>query len=201
MSTGAAGRNRPTRTTKPGPVLADPNNTAQPEIPSHRAIIANDIPRTQPTESATPQSNPSLETPTPSQPPSSSSDGTSSPAPSGTNKRTSALTEADGDNQQRQSKHSHHSVQINGKYSVGPRNRLQLFCIDEIDSERMHVDVHVIEIDSGNEDEKKNSDPTADIKEFFVDVPPRSPSDKKRRVQCVSCRYVLFSSFFFDILC
>jgi hypothetical protein len=52
----------------------------------------------------------------------------------------------------------------------------------------MHADVHVENISSGseNEAEKKNSDPTLDLKNFFKEV-PRSSGDKKAKVKCGCC--------------
>jgi hypothetical protein len=52
----------------------------------------------------------------------------------------------------------------------------------------MHADVHVEEISSGGEDEaeKKNPDPTLDLKHFFEQV-PRSSGDKKVKVKCECC--------------
>jgi hypothetical protein len=53
----------------------------------------------------------------------------------------------------------------------------------------MHTDVHVEEIlSSGNENEveKKNPDPTLDLKHFFEQV-PRSSGDKKVKVKCGCC--------------
>ena len=52
----------------------------------------------------------------------------------------------------------------------------------------MHADVHVEEISSGSGDdaEKKNHDPTLDLKHFFEQV-PRSSGDKKVKVKCACC--------------
>ena len=48
----------------------------------------------------------------------------------------------------------------------------------------MHVDVHVSEISSKGENKKKkkkNKDPTADLKHFFMEV-PQVPGNKKGHV-------------------
>ena len=52
----------------------------------------------------------------------------------------------------------------------------------------MHADVHIENISSGSEDEaeKKNQDPTLDLKHFFEKV-PRSSGDKKAKVKCICC--------------
>lgn len=52
----------------------------------------------------------------------------------------------------------------------------------------MHADVQVEEISSGSEDEaeKKNQDPTFDLKHFFKNV-PRSSGDKKAKVKSECC--------------
>ena len=52
----------------------------------------------------------------------------------------------------------------------------------------MHADVQVEQISSGSEDEaeKKNTDPTLDLKHFFEQV-PRSSGDKKAKVKCGCC--------------
>jgi hypothetical protein len=56
----------------------------------------------------------------------------------------------------------------------------------------MHVDVLVEEISSGSEDEaeKKNQDPTLDLKHFFEQVARSSgdtTSSKKAKVKCTCC--------------
>jgi hypothetical protein len=53
----------------------------------------------------------------------------------------------------------------------------------------MHVDVHIPEISSREEDpsaKKKNKDPTADLKHFFKEATPIAGSNKARS-QCTSC--------------
>jgi hypothetical protein len=53
----------------------------------------------------------------------------------------------------------------------------------------MHVDIHVEDISIGSEDkaEKKNQDPSLDLKHFFEQV-PRSSGDKKAKVKCECCK-------------
>ena len=52
----------------------------------------------------------------------------------------------------------------------------------------MHADVHVEKISSESEEEteRKNQDPTIDLKHFFKPV-PRSSGDKKAKVKCECC--------------
>ena len=60
----------------------------------------------------------------------------------------------------------------------------------------LHADVSIISIDDVDDprDERLNkTDPTADIREFFIAVPP-GPGETKTRMKCNLCAYV--SSFF-----
>lgn len=57
----------------------------------------------------------------------------------------------------------------------------------------MHADVQVEEISNAEEEtlaEKKNQDPIIDLKHFFKEV-PRSSGDKKAKVKCECCEWVL----------
>ena len=60
----------------------------------------------------------------------------------------------------------------------------------------MHADIHIENISSGSEDEaeKKNQDPTLDLKHFFKKV-PWSSGDKKAKVKCICCKWVWVSIF------
>jgi len=66
----------------------------------------------------------------------------------------------------------------------------------------MHDDVHVQSIDESDDDEDartlNKTRPTADTEEFFKPVAlSEKPvkGDKKKRVKCMPCAYVLYSSF------
>ena len=66
----------------------------------------------------------------------------------------------------------------------------------------MHDDVHIQSIDDEDDDEDartlNKSRPTADTEEFFKPVAlSEKPvkGDKKKRVKCMPCAYVLYSSF------
>jgi len=73
---------------------------------------------------------------------------------------------------------------------------------DNVDTDGMHNDVHIQSIDESDDDEDaqtlNKTQATADTKEFFKPVAlSEKPvkGNKKRRVKCMPCAYVLYSSF------
>jgi hypothetical protein len=65
----------------------------------------------------------------------------------------------------------------------------------------MHADVHVQDIGESDDDQATSTlnrtRPTADTEEFFqlVSLADKVKGDKKKRVKCMPCAYVLYSSF------
>lgn len=191
MTTPTASRSG--RVFKPAAAITNPNRNDEPHVTSvHRAVAAAAQAAQNRTDASDQQTQPRITTPQPTI--------STTPASIHNNKRpTPSITTTDDENEHEKD---------SGTPAVRPPKRTRVdgifqFCAallvvdfylgaftDDIDSEGMHRDVHVTEISSGDEDEghnKKNKDPTADLKHFFKDA-PRLPGSKKARVQCESCK-------------
>lgn len=76
---------------------------------------------------------------------------------------------------------------------------------DNVDENGIHTDVHIQSIGDTDDDDTgsrtlNKTRPTADTEHFFKPIPQSAKvqGDKKKRVKCISCAYVLI--FYIHIL-